>query len=321
VRLSAKKGSLLILGSWLLWTGVCAPTAAGEKPPDIDSCIRRLDPQVDVGFERVAARCPDLAQQLERSDLAAWLPKRWKDPHNDLSVAGLRQLEELATRELKATTSRYGPDLSRLHSVLELNQSQEEGTAWWARLKAWLRSVLAPARSAADDDWLSRWTAQIGVPQAVRELISYAALTAVVLLAIVILLNELRASRVLESIGLARRRTKAVGGHVRPARDRTVRGSSPAADLAALAPVDRPRWLLEAIATRVSEAPARPPSRALTLRELAKTARVPDFGDRASLMDLACAAERLRFSGREVPVGALEATLARGMALLERLTP
>ncbi len=319
MRPSAKQISLLVLGTWLSWTGACAATGAGEKLPDIDSCIRRLDPEVDVGYERVAARCPDLAQQLERSDLAAWLPKRWKDPQNDLSVAGLRQLEELARQERSTTTSGHGPDMSRLRSVLELSESQGEGTAWWARLKSWLRSVLEPARNASDENWLSRWTAQIGVPQGVRELISFAALTAVVLLAIVILLHEVRASRVLEKIGLARRRADSTGRRARAARARSGRGSSPAADLAALAPLDRPRWLLEEIATRVGESPARPPSRALTLRELVNAARVSDAGDRTSLMDLASAAERVRFSGREVTAAALEAPLARGLALLERL--
>lgn len=25
---------------------------------EIDSCVRRLDPQLDIGYDRIAARCP-----------------------------------------------------------------------------------------------------------------------------------------------------------------------------------------------------------------------------------------------------------------------
>ena len=57
---------------------LAAFTGAQAEPPDavatIDACIARLDPQIDVGYERIARRCPDLAPTLEKSGWAAWLP-------------------------------------------------------------------------------------------------------------------------------------------------------------------------------------------------------------------------------------------------------
>src|SRR5689334_24978743 len=87
--------------------------AADANSPDavavIDACIARLDPQIDVGYERIARRCPDLAPTLERSGWAAWLPQGWKDSRNDLSAGSLRELQALVTRELATPAAATTP--------------------------------------------------------------------------------------------------------------------------------------------------------------------------------------------------------------------
>jgi len=279
--------------------------------PDLEPCIRRLDPQVDIGYERVAARCPELTRLLEQSGLVAWLPKDWKESHNDLSAGGLRQLEELAARELATRSGVRTADPSRLRPVLaELNTVQPQ-QSWWARFKAWLRSALESSQRTSGDDWLSSLSRRLRFSTTILNLISYTALTAVVLLAGVIITNELRVSGALTRVLPLRRR-----GAIR---QRSVDGHPPATHLEVLDLTERPRLLLELIATRLSDPLSQPPSRALTVRELAASLPVGDKEDRSSLLDLARAAEQVRFSGREVPTAFLEATLVRGVALLERL--
>src|SRR5688572_21758894 len=75
----------------------------------IDTCLPRLDPQIDIGYERIAARCPDLPRRLRQSSLAAWLPGSWQDPGNNLSAGSLAELRVLAMRELGAQAAGAAP--------------------------------------------------------------------------------------------------------------------------------------------------------------------------------------------------------------------
>src|SRR5579859_7001502 len=59
-----------------------AAVAAAPDVPNIDGCLGRLDPELDIGYDRIAARCPELVKQLEQGDWAPWLPGGWKDPGN-----------------------------------------------------------------------------------------------------------------------------------------------------------------------------------------------------------------------------------------------
>ena len=49
--------------------------AAPASLPDVDSCVRVLDPQLDIGYDRIAARCPVLARELEHGAWSSWLPR------------------------------------------------------------------------------------------------------------------------------------------------------------------------------------------------------------------------------------------------------
>lgn len=292
------------------------PRSTLPQPPalaSLDECIRRLDPQADIGFDRIAARCPDLAHQLEQSGWARWLPREWRGPGNDLSAASLQELRELAARELTTTLSSRAPDVQSLGVVLEtLENKSTEKTTGWSRFKNWLRSVFASRGEADDRGWLTRMISRAGFSQSMLDLISYAALAAVVALAVLIVLNELRAAGVLKK-HTSGKRSRA--GH----RNFGVieRGW---ASIQRAQPGERPRLLLELIATQLAGPPFVPPSRALTVRELVRTAPVSEPGDRDRLAELAYAAERVRFSGHQVPDNLLEEPLARGRELLDRLT-
>jgi hypothetical protein len=149
----------------------------------------------------------------------------------------------------------------------------------------------------------------VGVPQSLRQLIAYAALTVVVLLAAVIVINEVRAAGLLPKRGeVARRR--------RGARDTPALALS---DIEGAALSDKPRLLLELIVRRLSDRGRLPPSGALTVRELTRAAQLPEPDDRARLSELALVAERVRYSAQDLESATLDESVARGRELLDRL--
>jgi hypothetical protein len=277
---------------------------------DIDTCVSRLDPQLDIGYDRIAARCPELIHQLEGGAWAPWLPRGWKESGNDLSAGSLREFRVLVDRESGAGTSSAAPDVRRLHAILTaLARSRSENG--WSRFKSWLRSILERREEPTDESWLTRMVSHVGVSQSVIRLIIYAALTAVVLLAGLIVVNEARTAGLLSTRrGVPRnRRELAEAGSSSPQWN----------DIERAQPGDRPRLLLELLVRRLSDRGFLPPAGALTVRELTRAARLPEADDRSRLTDLALAAERVRYSATGSPADALDGPVARGRELLERL--
>jgi hypothetical protein len=294
----------------LVTCGLHAKLVMAQGSLDIDSCVRHLDPQLDIGYDRIAARCPELTKQLEHGAWAPWLPRGWKEPGNDLSAGGLKELRNLVNRESMATVSRPAPDVGRLKVVLdELNHKSTDGP--WSRFKSWLRSILERRNQVADESWFSHLTSQLGVPQSLRQLIAYVSLAAVVLLAAVIVVNELRAAGLLPRRGELGRKRVDMAPAVIPELDLSD------VDRATLG--DKPRLLLKLIVTRLSDRGYLPPAGALTVRELTSAARLPQPDDRGRLAALALAAERVRFCAREPQSDSLRESIARGCELLDRL--
>src|SRR5438132_3905468 len=78
-----------------------SPVPPGQEAiAALDACIARLDPSLDVGYARIAARCPSLTLRLTQSAGVQWLPRGWQEAHNDLSAGSLAELRTLLAREL-----------------------------------------------------------------------------------------------------------------------------------------------------------------------------------------------------------------------------
>jgi hypothetical protein len=280
--------------------------------PDIDSCIARLDPQLDIGYDRISARCPELARQLEGGAWAPWLPQGWKEPGNDFSAGGLRELSALVARETaaRAPVATSAPDVSHLQPILTALAKSRTETSW-SRFESWLRSILERREQPTDESWLSRMVSQVGIPQSVIRLITYGALGAIVLLAGLVVVNEARTA------GLFPKRRR----EARRARELAAVGAREMgwSDIQQAPFADRPRLLLELIVRRLSERGFLPPAGALTVREMTRIARLTEAEDRSRLTDLALAAERVRYSAAEPQSGGLNAPIARGRELLDRL--
>jgi len=283
--------------------GGAVPAAAGAAP-NIDACVARLDPQLDIGFDRIAARCPELMRQLETGPWAPWLPRGWKEPGNDLSAGSLKEFRALVERESagRDSTAVEAPDVRSLQPILSALGDGHNETGW-SRFKSWLRSLLERSEQSDAESWFSRMVSHVGISQSVIRLITYAALAGVVIMAGVITGNELQAA------GLLSRRGGGGGRRRRAqAKDGAVDLNWSAIEGAPLG--ERPRLLLEAIIRRLSARGFLPPAGALTVRELTAAARLAEADDRSRLAELALAAERIRYADALAGKGA-EAASAR----------
>lgn len=310
VRVTA---ALLILLATASVAAAPAPVPSQLVLGAIDSCIHRLNPGVDIGYERVAARCPGLARRLEESGWSAWLPADWRQPGNDLSAGGLRELRELLLAST-ATRRARAPSVATLPAALAfLTQQEVARDSWWGRTKAWLRELFE-RRQDEDEDGLSGLIGQSGVSEAVLELVSYFGLALVVVLAVVIVGNELLAGGV-----IGRLRTRFSKGTMARPQTEPARALGTWADVQKVSLEQQPRLLLELVVTRLTAQSRLPSSRGLTVHELARAAHLPDETDRERLAGLGWMAERVRFSNEEVPSEAIAAAVEDGRVLLDRI--
>ena len=288
----------------------CAQARAALEA--IDDCVARLDTELDVGYARIAARCPDLTAALGASSFAPWLPADWKRPDNQLSAAGLSELRAQLVRESGGGDNRRpAPRSERVASVLaSVTHGDAASIGWWQRFKDWLRRILT-TRAQTDSGWLRRWLAGIELSRSATRLITWASFAIVVALAAGIVTNELRIAGVLRG---RRARSQARSADVS-------RGGSAAAleEIERAAPEQQPALLLELITARLAALRRLPPARALTARELERQARLPEESGRARLAELVTVCERVRFSGAAVSSASLTAAVRGGRALLAAL--
>jgi hypothetical protein len=296
------------LAALLVLVAAAGAAHAHELLDTIDTCIGRLDAQLDVGYERIAARCPQLAPALAQSPWAPWLPKDWNQAGNQLTAQGLGELRTLLAQAMAAPAPTRAPDAQRVAAVLERIAQPDAATGgWWPRFKAWLRRILGtPDTEPGAPEWL-RW---LDFSTGAQKLITWGALAAVAAIALGIVLNELRVH------GLLRRRT-APGRGSPPAAPRP--GTPSLALVSARAEREQPALLLELIAARLTEQGRLPPARSLTTRELLRRAQLPGESERTGLAELAGACEELRYSTRELAAARLRSAIHAGRQVLLQL--
>jgi hypothetical protein len=299
----------------LLAAPVAAPDAAETPDPSevIHKCIAKLDAQIDIGYERIARRCPDLAPALEHGPWASWLPQGWKESRNDLSAGSLVELEDLVLRELATRATTPVPRVERLKEILtDLGATGQQRSGPWTRFKNWVRSLFERAGQQNREGWLSRLVSRVGVSDTVIQLITYVALALVVALAGFIVFNELRLAGL-----LGRKRADDSDGADDDATGARARLTWGDVERAAL--LDRPRLLLELIAAKLTDLGRLPPAGAFTARELARAADLNQPADRERLSELALTAERVRYAAGGVPPAVAEAAVGSARELLTRL--
>ena len=295
----------------LIWLAGVPHAQGRDALAAIDACLPQLDAGLDVGYQRIAERCPDLTPSLVASPWGAWLPRDWYQPHNQLSVDGLAELRALLVRESAATLPGHEPRTATVSGVLKALSVADQPRSWWGRFKNWLHELFARP-PAADDSWLQRLLVRLHLPPVLGRMIVWVGLALVSALGLAIVVNELRIAGWLSSWrgGAARARTAATAGAA---------GGVGLEELERASLSQQPRLLLELVAARLTQLSRLPPARALTVRELSGAARLEAAVDRARLSELAATCERVRFSDEEVEPAMLARALTQGRELLASL--
>jgi len=305
-----------------LAAGILPPVARADATDELlrglATCERALDPELDVGYRRITELCPALVEQLGHSPWSALFPSGWDLRDSQLSAGGLAELGQLIERERSASGrgaagARPPPSAGLLAPVLrDLGAADEERGGLWARLKRWLRSVSDTRDDTPGSGWASRLLRRIDPGEAVLRALGYAALAVIVVLALAIVMNELRAAGLLRPAG----RRRAAG---RLADDATTLAAPTLRDLTRVAVTERPALLLRLVIDALTRTHRLPPAGSLTARELTTTARIDSPEDRERLRGLAGAAERTRFAAVAPAPDELTPVLAGAEALLAGL--
>jgi hypothetical protein len=300
--------------AWVVLLVLAAAPATAQRNPleAIDRCIARLDPALDVGYARIVARCPSLAHSLEQSAWAQWLPRGWNEAHNDLSAEGLVELRALAARELQVPAAVRRPRVDRLNEILaRLDPTSRHQQGALGRFRAWLRAVIERNKQADSGSWLDKMIQSQGRSQFFFDLLTYAALGAMLLLTGIVVWNEVRSAGLLKT----RRRAALLAARL----DVSPRMRLNWSDVEQAAAMDKPRLVLELVIAKLIELHRAPPAGALTVRELSRAVQLPDAADRERLTQLVLAAERTRYAAMPPPADRIDAVVRQGRELLQRL--
>jgi hypothetical protein len=307
-----------VLAAWTLVgdAAAAAPVAqpatlSADTQPVVQRCLQRLRAPEDVGYARIAARCPDLGPALAASQLAPWLPRGWNEARNDLSAAGLLEMVALQRRLLSSPSPAARATPAQLQSVIaELGLQNPQANSLWKRFRSWLRSLfekqsaaVAPARG------FTEWLRDHGFSDDLWSAVQWVTLAALAVLVGRALYQELRD---------ARRSRRRLPLHLQPSS--TVATRLPSLAQIAAAPLrQQPGLLLAVIAELLSRRRLLHGAAALTPREVALRALLADATDHAQLAELTSAAEPASYAAAGPSDELLLRAVAAGGALGARL--
>jgi hypothetical protein len=278
----------------------------GSARPVLDACIDSLESDV-VGLEDMEAACPGLDAALEELGIKALLPV---DQHHLLTPSGLANLRTLLDRYAQPPEGQVGVD--SVHSVLESLREPvvaEQELSWFERLKRWLREAFDRQEEEANP-WLQRWLNDHPISEAVRLALFYGVMLLVVLMAIVIVVNEVRAART------GRRKS---GAATASAVDAGV-VTSGEFDLEAALREGRPSAVLRLLIATLVKTGRLHGAQSLTHRELMARARFDDSTQRDSFRRVTQLAELEVFSGKALASDAQDEAVRVGRSLNAQLS-
>lgn len=304
----------LLLAAPAAWPQGNQPAGeAGTLPADIIAeCSGSGDGDV-FGLQELEVDCPGLEHTLIELGYAPFISESQLDA---LSTHSLVDLQRLADRYRQPPASSPEIDVANLKPVLQaLQQEQrsERPLTLIERLKKWLRSVFDRPKGDSGS-WLNRWLDDVKVSEAVSRAIAYGLVMLVIVLAVGVLVNELRAA------GLLRRKARASQDgrtSTDAARDAATRTPG---DLDTVAPHDRPSVLLRMLVATLVKTGRLRAERSLTHRELSLRAAFDEPAQRECFQQVAALGERVIYGDGRIPDDEVEAIVQAGRTLNLQLT-
>lgn len=295
---------LLLLG--LLSCALAAPAARAARDTDarldeagqrVDRCLRALDAGAEPlpPYRRVILEeaCPGLAPAVAALPEAGLLnqPLDWQTTPNQL-----RDLHALLGSLQNPHPGVEQFDFAQLHELLArtLETEPKPPVSWWQRFKDWLAQKL---RGSAESDyrWLTEFLKSLDPPEWLRDLLLRLSVALVLLLALAVVVNELRAAEPRSWLRGRSRRQRAAA--MPPAA-----GASRLAwkDVIELPAARQPAALLRLALAALIERGLLPDDGSLTNRELLVRLGTTGSAHTGPFTELAAAADSVLFGNRAV---------------------
>lgn len=257
--------------------------------------------------------CSGLKEQLDASPYAQWLPYEWWN--KDLRREQLVELQRLLTGQASGMPFVKAPDTQRIGSVLQGLQQETKAAAekrsLWQRFTEWLWQRMHAQEERKTPSWLQKWLSKFNLSGESGSLLSYVLFTLIAALAILAVLNELRAAGMLRKWsrkraqpGLATATAPPLPGEV---------------DIDAAELRLQPSLLLERLLALLAREQPAAGNASLTHRELRRAVQLQGEERQTDFSGLAGCAERTRFASALPPPAELTSAVAAGRRLLSAM--
>lgn len=286
--------------------------SADDRPAAaiIDECAQAA-PEDAAGLAALESSCPGLTLALEES---GDLPLLSVESRERLQAYDLEDLQWLRGKYAQRASER-AVDTDTLSPILEqLREPQpvEPPLTLWERIMRWIRAWFDRTQSDPDS-WLSRWLDRVTIPEVIWRAVLYGSIFLVIVLALAVIINELRAA------GYLQRRS----GALEPADPQQQAGSArretPVDAETLLAEGNAPALLRILVATLVRSGRLRT-ERNLTHRELCMRAAFDHAEERESFRRVAELAERAVYSSDGIAPEEIKPVAAAARALHQKLS-
>lgn len=266
----------------------------------------------EEGLEALEEACPGLREALDDSGYRAFIPESARE---SLTRGGLEDLRALDARDQSQhAVAAAHDDVAKLAPVLrDLDQQRhtEQPLSWLDRVQRWLEGLLQ-RRQAGQDSWLARWLRDFAMPQRVSQIILYGSIVLIVVIAIGVIVNEMRAAGIFRG-GRRRRHGKVIEG----AGSAMTNPVLP--ELNAVPISERPAVLLRMLVNSLLATGRLRTEKSLTHRELSVRAAFDADEQRNSFNQVAALSELIMYGNRAVAADEIDAVLQAGRRLDEQL--
>jgi hypothetical protein len=295
---------LLLLAAPAVWS-----QTAGSPAELVSTCIDSGETD-SYGLQELEEVCPGIEHALVELGYSPFISE---DQLEQLSIASLVDLQRLADRYAERPAAAISTDsLVPIIKSLDDARQAERPQTWFERVKKWLRNVF-DRHEDESQSWLNRWVEGVQVPEAVTRAIVYCLVILVIGLAIGVLINELRAARVLGRAGAKAKRSDSKADATPTAAEPTL------ADLENVTPADRPSVLLRLLVATLVQRGRLRADRSLTHRELATRASFDEDAQRECFSRVTALSERTVYGDVRAPSEEIESVVQAGRALMSKI--
>lgn len=298
----------IVFALWLL----AAPAVFAQEDRSarqvLDDCVESAEANV-IGMVALEEKCPGLEQALVDLGLDPFIAEwQW----DTIGVYGLMTLQSVDDLYNKAPPADRTVAVDGLQSILdELKQpvQAERPLTWFERFKRWLRNLMDRQESNSDS-WLSRMFDKYTLSETARNILFYGSVGLVVLLAVAVIVNEVRVARKGRRKKDRKQAAEAAFGEVLAGRTLDLDGASRS---------ERPSILLQMLVATLVKTGRLKAERSLTHHELTVRAKFDDSAQRENFRRVAQLAERVVYGGDDAPAE-LDEVVQAGRALHSQLS-